>query len=155
MAKENPREPSAFSRWLRELTSAEIYKRSQGRLVRQLTCLSVWVAVALIAYRLYKLLPYLRIGGSEPPMAVVYGVPIVVLAVGLWLGFRLVNWPSFADFLIAVEAEMNKVSWPSQTELIRASMVVIVLMFGLMFVLFGYDMLLTWLLKDVLRVTLV
>jgi preprotein translocase subunit SecE len=41
--------------------------------------------------------------------------------------------------LIAVEAEMNKVSWPSQQELIRASMVVILLIFGLTVVLFVYD----------------
>ena len=33
--------------------------------------------------------------------------------------------PAFADFLIAVEAEMNKVSWPTRTELFRGSMVVI------------------------------
>jgi preprotein translocase subunit SecE len=61
----------------------------------------------------------------------------------LWLGFRIVNLPTFADFLIAVEAEMNKVSWPSRTELIRASMVVIILMFGLMIVLYLYDVGLT------------
>ena len=40
--------------------------------------------------------------------------------------FRLVNLPKFADFLIAVEAEMNKVSWPTRTELFRSSVVVIV-----------------------------
>jgi preprotein translocase subunit SecE len=67
--------------------------------------------------------------------------------VGLWLGFRVVNLPSFADFLIAVEAEMNKVSWPSRTELIRASMVVIILMFGLTVVLYAYDISLTILLE--------
>ena len=37
---------------------------------------------------------------------------VAVLAFGLWLGYRIVNVPQFADFLIAVEAEMNKVSWP-------------------------------------------
>ena len=36
--------------------------------------------------------------------------------------------PAFADFLIAVEAEMNKVSWPTRHELIRASMVVMLVM---------------------------
>jgi preprotein translocase subunit SecE len=75
------------------------------------------------------------------------------LVVGLWLGFRVVNLPSFADFLIAVEAEMNKVSWPSRTELIRASLVVIVLMFGLTIVLFTYDVVLTSLLKAIGVVT--
>ena len=64
----------------------------------------------------------------------------------MWIGYRLVNDPTFADFLIAVEAEMNKVSWPSQTELIRASLVVIILIFGLTMVLFSYDVILSWIL---------
>ena len=32
-----------------------------------------------------------------------------------WLIFRLVQFPPFAEFLIATEAEMNKVSWTSRT----------------------------------------
>ena len=55
-----------------------------------------------------------------------YVVPMVVVFGGLWLAFRLVNIPRFADFLIAVEAEMNKVSWPTRAEMFRSSMVVIV-----------------------------
>jgi preprotein translocase subunit SecE len=35
---------------------------------------------------------------------------------------------------------MNKVSWPSRHELVRASTVVIILIFGLTVVLFGYDL---------------
>ena len=31
-----------------------------------------------------------------------------------WFAYRLVNLSSFADFLIAVEVEMTKVSWPSR-----------------------------------------
>jgi preprotein translocase subunit SecE len=73
--------------------------------------------------------------------------------VGLWVGYRLVQFPPFADFLIAVEAELNKVAWPSRTELVRASVVVIVLMFGLTLVLFTYDTILVWFLRAVLQVT--
>jgi preprotein translocase subunit SecE len=47
--------------------------------------------------------------------------------------------PRFADFLIAVEAEMNKVSWPTRIELVRSSIVVIFTIFGLMFVLYFFD----------------
>ena len=39
--------------------------------------------------------------------------------VGCFTG--VVNLPVFADFLIAVEAEMNKVSWPTRGELFRGS----------------------------------
>ena len=42
-----------------------------------------------------------------------------------WLIFRLVQYPPFADFLIATEAEMNKVSWTSRDDLNRATTVVL------------------------------
>jgi preprotein translocase subunit SecE len=63
----------------------------------------------------------------------------VLALAGIWVAFRLVNLPSFADFLIAVEAEMNKVSWPTRAELVRSSIVVILLILFLAVVLFGYD----------------
>ena len=66
-------------------------------------------------------------------------IPGLLLALGAWASYRVVNVPIFADFLIAVEAEMNKVSWPTRTELFRASMVVLILIFVLAFVLTAYD----------------
>jgi preprotein translocase subunit SecE len=59
---------------------------------------------------------------------------------GWWAAFRLVNMPNFADFLIAVEAEMNKVTWPSRTELVRSSIVVILTILLLAGILYGYDL---------------
>ena len=73
-------------------------------------------------------------------------MPVVVLAIGLWLGYRLVNYAPFADFLIAVEAEMSKVSWPTQQQLTRASAVVIILILGLTVIVFVYDLLLRYVL---------
>ena len=69
-----------------------------------------------------------------------YVVPLVLLVVGFWVSYRVVNYARFADFLIAVEAEMNKVSWPSRTELVRSSLVVIFVIFALAIILFGYDL---------------
>jgi len=152
MTKEN--QGGGNSGWMqlvRELVKTDIYKRSQGRLVRQFTCLAIWAAFGLAAWRIPPLLT-VDWRATQP---VAYSVAAIVLVVGLWLGFRIVNWPSFADFLIAVEAEMNKVSWPSRTELIRASMVVIVLMFGLTAVLYTYDLVSNWLLVHVLHVTII
>ena len=118
--------------FLQELVRADIYKRTQGKLTRQITCIVIWVIFALGAWRLYSLMP-----DAQPIYK--YAVPSVLLILGLWVGFRIVNIASFADFLIAVEAEMNKVSWPSQTELVRSSVVVIVLIFALTMILFAYD----------------
>jgi preprotein translocase subunit SecE len=47
--------------------------------------------------------------------------------------------PNFADFLIAVEAEINKVSWPTRGELFRASMVVLICIIMLALILYSYD----------------
>jgi preprotein translocase subunit SecE len=152
MSKENRGGSNGWMQVVNELLKTDIYKRSQGRIVRQFTCLAIWVAVALAAFQIHLTM---KAGRGGMPTSVVYGLPLMVLVVGLWLGFRIVNWPSFADFLIAVEAEMNKVSWPSRTELVRCSMVVIILMFGLTIVLFAYDFILNWLLSRVLQVTIV
>jgi preprotein translocase subunit SecE len=151
MAKENRAVSSGRIHFFGELLRTDIYKRSQGRLVRQLTCLAIWIAFALASYQMYHVLPYIYRDWfkADAPRALVYALPTLVLLAGLWLGYRIVNLPTFADFLIAVEAEMNKVSWPSRTELIRASMVVIILMFGLTLVLFFYDVILTTLLKAI------
>jgi preprotein translocase subunit SecE len=149
MTKDNQVSSSGWSQAVQELFKLEVYKRSQGRLVRQLTCLAVWVAFALGAWRSNRSL--LFEWKTSPEIA--YGVAGLVLVAGLWLGYRLVNMSTFADFLIAVEAEMNKVSWPSRTELIRASIVVIVLMFGLTMVLFTYDVVLDQLLRAIGVVT--
>ena len=149
MTKDNSGAGSGFLQVAQEFFKLEVYKRSQGRLVRQLTCLAVWVAFALIAWRLSRTL-YID-WKFEPSIA--YGVSGFILIAGLWLGYRLVNMSTFADFLIAVEAEMNKVSWPSRTELVRASIVVIALMFGLTMVLFMYDVVLDQLLRAIGVVT--
>ena len=118
-----------------ELVSAALYKPSQGRMVRQLTCLAIWVVVALGSWRLSVWL-----AGSFPSASwLEIAIPMVTATVGGWVGFRLVNWPRFADFLIAVEAEIAKVSWPGKTELVRASMVVIFTIFFLAITLFVFD----------------
>jgi len=52
---------------------------------------------------------------------------------------RLVNWPVFANFLVSVEAELDKVTWADWTYLKRATAVVIVTMFVLGIYLFLCD----------------
>ncbi|WP_164104284.1 preprotein translocase subunit SecE [Candidatus Laterigemmans baculatus] len=123
-----------------ELFSGSVYKRNQGRLVRQLTCLAIWVVVALGAWRLSV---FLR-DYFPTTQWLEFAIPAVFLLAGVWIGYRLVNWPRFADFLIAVEAEMNKVSWPSRGELIRASIVVIFTIFFLAMILFVFDIVWQW-----------
>ena len=115
--------------------NASSYKRTQGKIARQLTFAAMAVGVAVGAWRLSEL---------AETSAGQYAWPLVVLAVGCWAGWRIVNIPRFADFLISVEAEMNKVSWPGRSELWRASLVVIIVIFFLAGLLFVYDFILKW-----------
>lgn len=63
-----------------------------------------------------------------------YTVPLILIVAVLWLAFRIVNFPPFADFLIATEAELNKVSWSTRKRLVQDTIVVLVTV--LLFTLF-------------------
>ncbi len=115
--------------------SAGLYKKNQGRIVRQVT----WVVVALLIVLGTWSLSQGPL--AEFPKAVRTSVPLLVFVIGAWIAYRAVNFPKFADFLISVEAEMDKVSWPSREELTRAAIVVITVMFLMAFTLFAFDFL--------------
>jgi preprotein translocase subunit SecE len=115
--------------------NASRYKRSQGRIARQVTFAAIAVVFAILAWKISQQ----AIGADAVRL---YVIPMAIFAVGVWISFRIVNLPSFADFLISVEAEMNKVSWPGRSELWRASMVVIAVIFLLAAILFVYDLIL-------------
>lgn len=124
----------------RTMFSAELYKRSQGRITRQAT---FGALAAIIAMGVWSLHHHL----DTVDMNMRYAIDGAVLVGGLWLGFRLVNMPRFADFLISVEAEMTKVSWPTRNDLVHTSSVVMFVIFGLAGILFFYDLIWQWLLK--------
>jgi preprotein translocase subunit SecE len=144
-----------------EVLRTSVYKRNQGRIARQFTFAALALAVGIGVWRLAQLLP-IWFGGGEGAFAVGmpggdlgvvrFLVPGLLLAAGLWLSYRLVNLPRFADFLIAVESEMAKVSWPSQSEVVRSSAVIIFLIFALAAILAVYDLFWWFVLRYVLRI---
>jgi preprotein translocase subunit SecE len=125
--REKKRRMTADTHWLFQLG---LYKRNQGRIIRQLTFAVLMVALATGAWRMNDL-------AHTPTLK--YAVPLAILVIGGWLVYRVVNMPRFADFLIAVEAEMTKVSWPTRHQLIRSSLVVIVTIIGFAVLLWFYD----------------
>ncbi len=125
-----------MSAFFEEFGRVGVYKRSQGRIVRQVTFAALALALLI---GLWRLVLTMRGYGEACPPWLCYGLPGVLAVFGLWAAYRSVNLPAFADFLIAVEAEMNKVSWPSRGELYRHSVVVLVVLFMLTVVLFGFD----------------
>jgi preprotein translocase subunit SecE len=127
------------STFVHELFHTGVYKRSQGRIARQATFAALAILVSLGMWRLTE------VSSADPIYR--FGVPGLLWVLGMWISFRVVNFPAFADFLISVEAEMNKVSWPSRRELFRSSVVVMFTIFALAAVLFAYDLFWQQLLK--------
>lgn len=127
--------PSIFTEFL----SASFYKRNQGWRTRQISGLAIALVFIIGAWVL-----------SEGPLADLgsdvarYAIAGAIAAAGSWFGFRIVNYPPFADFLIAVEAEMAKVSWPTRTELFRATIVVLVTMVVMAVALLAFDVVWQW-----------
>ena len=134
-----------------ELVSAAVYKPSQGRLVRQVTFAAVALVLGLGVWRSTSLMQSLLPVG-DGLAALRFVVPGLLLAAGAWFAFRIVNVPRFAEFLIAVEAEMAKVSWPSGDEVFRSSAVIIFLIFALAAILAGYDLFWRVVLRNVFQI---
>lgn len=152
---ENTRHASLWG----DLLSASVYKRNQGRMTRQVTFAALATIVGLGIWRLAQLLAIWyggdslgSVAGSATDVGVVrFLVPGALLAAGLWLCYRIVNIPKFADFLIAVESEVAKVSWPTGAEVFRSSAVIIFLIFALAGILAAYDLFWWFILRYVLR----
>jgi preprotein translocase subunit SecE len=125
---------SRFGPFLANLIKADVYKPLQGRLARIWTAVGLGVIVAVGVWRLSDTLNAL--GYLTPTY---FGIPAAIGLVLGWLVFRLVQYPPFVEFLIATEAEMNKVSWTSRAELRRATIVVLSTVLIVAVYLFGVD----------------
>ncbi len=142
--------------------TASRYKRNQGKVARQATFFALLAAVAVGAWTMSAgatpefgsfFVPSGIRDRISPEVVAKYVIPMIVLAVGAWAAFRVVNIPRFAEFLISVENEMGKVSWPSRQELFRASLVVLVVIFMLTTILYTYDIVLKWVISRLLGIS--
>jgi preprotein translocase SecE subunit len=140
--------------------SATAYKKNQGQRVRRGTMLGILV---LAGCGIYTMLVHdtLRTASTNWQVAlpftadkslkllpdVQFSVPILIAALSVWFAYRVVNFPVFADFLIATEAELNKVSWTTRKRLVQDTVVVLttVLLFTLF--LFVVDVAWSWILS--------
>jgi preprotein translocase SecE subunit len=55
-----------------------------------------------------------------------FTLPVLLSLLTLWFAWRIVNVPAFGDFLIATEAELNKVSWITRDRLYHDTVVVLI-----------------------------
>lgn len=130
-----------------ELLRFGLYKPNQGKIVRQLSFVGGAVLALLTSYQLAQMdiwdMLFTAIGGTAFGNSAPWLMLVLLGTLSVWICFRAVNYPKFADFLIAVEAEMNKVSWPGKQELWRASLVVIFVIFAMAGLLFFFDVIWT------------
>ena len=107
----------------------EFYKKGQGYYTRMGTAIGSGVMVALGCYALYGKLEGLTPGKIITDNLIVWfraGIPALVFLLFAWIVFKIVNSPKSADFMIATEGEMKKVSWSTKKEIISSTKVVIV-----------------------------
>jgi preprotein translocase subunit SecE len=131
-----------FAQFLANLTRADLYKPRQGWYARLYTGIGLGVVVVLGLWRLYDALK------DNYSTLTSYGVPTAIGLVLGWVIFRLIQYPPFVEFLIATEAEMNKVSWTSKDDLYRATSVVLVTVTLMAVFLFGVD----WVWSNLLQI---
>jgi preprotein translocase subunit SecE len=111
----------------------EIYKRTQGKYSRTLTFCGVMVMGLAGAVALSD-----KLAAYFGPV-VQFGAPVLILLGLAVLMFWIVNRPRSADFLIATEGEMKKVSWSSKKEIIGSTKVVIIATFMMAGILYAVD----------------
>ena len=127
------------------MATFEIYKRGQGKYTRILTFICAMVIAIVGAKVLSEKLDAYSV--TRAP-TIRFGVPTgIVVVLGLVVGW-FVNRPGSADFLIATESEMKKVSWTSKKEIIGSTKVVIITAIIMAAILFSTDMLFTVLFKE-------
>lgn len=137
------------------------YKKTQGQRVRRGTLLAV---LAILGCGVWVLLEHktLEVLGGHWSLTIPFTatkvtvlrdirftVPILLAFASLWFAYRLVNFPLFADFLIATEAELNKVSWASRKRLVQDTIVVLTTVVLVTSFIFFVDLFWGWGLKQV------
>jgi len=122
----------------------DIYKPTQGKYTRMTTFLSAGGMIAIGGYWLSE-----HLGTWGGNVFVQYLAPLVVVAALVFVLFRMVNKERMADFLIATEGEMKKVSWSNRREIIGSTKVVIFTTLALAVMLFVVDLVFSWFFEKV------
>jgi preprotein translocase SecE subunit len=138
------------------------YKRTQGLRVRRYTLVGLllvglsgvwagWHHMTFGSGDKWMRMPFLVEGDDFKAVNVLsdvqYSVPLLIAAAVLWVSWRAVNLPTFADFLVATEAEMNKVSWSPRKRLVQDTVVVLTTTILLTLFLLFVDLFWGWLLS--------
>ena len=132
--------------------TVRLYKPGQGRYVRLGTAGGAGVVALVICYYLWTLLIQYLPEAFTGRVYVAYAVPALLFAALGLLVAKYLNDRRVADFLIATESEMKKVSWSSKAEVLGSTMVVIVTVIILAAFIFVVDFLASGTLGDGCRI---
>lgn len=128
----------------------DIYKRGQGKNTRLCSAFAVALIAGLGCLRLFSKLEAASWGlSNKTTMWIATMVPAGLFVALALLIFWLVNKSSIADFMIAAEGEMKKVSWSSRQEITASTIIVIVVVIVMAVLLgttdFGFRLFFDWL----------
>ena len=105
----------------------ETYKPRQGKYTRLYSAFGVAVIIGLGCFQLYKKLLSAEWGFSpKTTLWVATMGPVGLFVILSGLVFLLTNKAFIADFLIAAESEIKKVSWSSRKEITVSTFIVII-----------------------------
>ncbi len=110
----------------------DVYKRGQGKYTRLFSAFGAALVVGLGCYNLYK-----KLDAWDFDLWISTMVPAGLFVTLGFLIFLLVNKQTIADFMIAAEGEMKKVSWSTRKEIAVSTFIVIVLV-ALLAVFLGF-----------------
>jgi preprotein translocase subunit SecE len=115
----------------------EFYKRGQGYYTRLCTAIATGMLSALGCNSLFHKLDVLQ---SDNKIWFQTGIPLALFLGLIFAIFKVLNTPKYADFLIATEGEMKKVSWATWKEVRTSTVVVIAVLLLMATVLFAVDL---------------
>lgn len=98
----------------------KIYKRGQGKNARLWTAVVLFAVAAIGCWKLH-----LRLQVSENVWIHTL-IPSLVCAGLAGVIYWISNIPTIADFMIAAEGEIKKVSWSSRKEIVNSTVIVII-----------------------------
>jgi len=114
------------------------YKKKQGRPSRQIALCVVTSCLAWLTIQIASIFVARQAG--------IFWLSLCITAsiVSALVSLLILEKPKFSDFLISVQSEIDKVTWPSTAEVKRATLVVLVLIISMACVMFLFDLVWQW-----------
>ena len=129
----------------------KVYKRGQGKYTRLCSAFAGGVIAGFGCWRLFELISAMEWGLSQrAALWVNTMVPAGIFVVLALLIYWLMNKPSIADFMIAAEGELKKVSWSSRSEIVVSTIVVICVVISMAVLLGFVDLIFSWFFDKIL-----